>query len=66
MGDVQSILGAVSQIEDVELRESLIELLTLMAIYDGILVNEEREFLMNAAEWLGVSLDIEQVEKRTK
>jgi uncharacterized protein (DUF697 family) len=66
MGDEQSILDAVSQIEDVELREALIELLTLMAIYDGILVNEEREFLMNAAERLGVSLDIEQVEKRTK
>jgi membrane protease subunit (stomatin/prohibitin family) len=37
-----------------------------MAIYDGILVNEEREFLINAAERFGVSLDIEQVEKRTK
>lgn len=62
----QSILDAVSQIEDVELRKTLIELLTLMAIYDGILANEEREFLMNAAERLGVSLDIEEVEKRTK
>ena len=62
----QSILDAVLQIEDVELRKALIELLTLMAIYDGILVNEEREFLMSAAERLGVSLDIEQVEKRTK
>lgn len=62
----QSILDAVSQIEDVELRKVLIELLTLMAIYDGVLVDEEREFLLNAAERLGVSLDIEQVEKRTK
>jgi uncharacterized tellurite resistance protein B-like protein len=62
----QNILDAVSQIEDVELRKTLIELLTLMAIYDGILANEEREFLMNAAERLGVSLDIEEVEKRTK
>lgn len=62
----QSILDAVSQIEDVELRKVLVELLTLMAIYDGVLVDEEREFLLNAAERLGVSLDIEQVEKRTK
>lgn len=62
----QSVLDAVSQIEDVELRKTLIELLTLMAIYDGILVNEEREFLVNAAEKLDVSLDMEQVEKRTK
>ena len=66
VSDEQSILDAVSQIEDVELRKALIELLTLMAIYDGILVNEEREFLMNAAERLEVSLDIEQVEKRAK
>lgn len=62
----QSILEAVAQIEDVELRKTLIELLTLMAIYDGILGNEEREFLINAAERLDVSLDIEQVEKRAK
>lgn len=66
VSDEQSILDAVSQIEDVEVRKVLIELLTLMAIYDGILVNEEREFLTNAAERLGVPLDIEQVEKRTK
>jgi uncharacterized protein (DUF697 family) len=66
VGDEQSILDAVSQIEDVELQKSLIELLTLMAIYDGILVNEEREFLMNAAKRLDVSLDLEQVEKRAK
>jgi tellurite resistance protein len=66
VNDELSILEAVSQIEDVELRKVLIELLTLMAIYDGILVNEEREFLTTAAERLGVSLDIEQVEKRAK
>jgi uncharacterized protein (DUF697 family) len=66
VSDEQSILEAVSQIEDVELRKTLIELLTLMAIYDGILVNEEREFLINAAERLDVPLDIEQVEKRAK
>ncbi len=66
VSDEQSILDAVSQLEDVEVRKALVELLTLMAIYDGSLVNEEREFLMNAAERLGVSLDIEQVEKRTK
>lgn len=66
LSDEQSILDAVSEIEDVELRKTLIELLTLMAIYDGSLVNEERDFLINAAERLGVSLDIEQVEKRTK
>lgn len=66
VSDDQSILDAVSQIEDAELRKALIELLTLMAIYDGILANEEREFLTSAAERLGGSLDIEQVAKRAK
>jgi uncharacterized tellurite resistance protein B-like protein len=60
----QSILDAISQLEDVELRKALIELLTLMAIYDGVLTTEEREFLTSAAERLEITLDIEQVEKR--
>lgn len=66
VSEEQNILDAVSQIEDAELRKVLIELLTLMAVYDGVLANEEREFLTNAAERLGVSLDIDQVEKRAK
>jgi len=66
ISEEHSILDAVSQIEDTELRKALIELLTLMAVYDGILANEEREFLTSAAERLSVSLDIEQVEKRAK
>ena len=66
VSEEHSILDAVSQIEDAELKKVLIELLTLMAVYDGILANEEREFLTSVAEKLGVSLDIEQVEKRVK
>ena len=66
IGDEQSILDAISKVEDVELRKAFIELLTLMAIYDGILADGEREFLTSAAERLGVLLDIEQVEKRAK
>jgi tellurite resistance protein len=66
VSDEQNVLDAVSQIEDAELRKVLIELLTLMAVYDGTLTNEEREFLTSAAERLDVALDIEQVEKRVK
>ncbi len=66
VSEEHSILDAVSQIEDAELRKALIELLTLMAVYDGILANEEREFLTSAAEKMDVALDIEQVEKRAK
>jgi uncharacterized tellurite resistance protein B-like protein len=62
----QSVLDAISQIEDVELRKTLIELLTLMAIYDGVLGSEEREFLAHVAERLEIPLNMEQVEKRTK
>jgi uncharacterized tellurite resistance protein B-like protein len=64
--DEQNVLDAISNVEDVELRNALIELLTLMAIYDGKLADGECEFLTNAAERLGVSLDMEQVEKRAK
>jgi len=64
--DEQNVLDAISHVEDVELRKALIELLTLMAIYDGKLADVEREFLTSAAERLGVSLDIEQVEMRAK
>ncbi len=66
VSDEQNIFVAISQIEDPELRKALIELLTLMAVCDGLLSTEEREFLTSASERLGVSLDIEQVEKRTK
>jgi uncharacterized tellurite resistance protein B-like protein len=66
VSEEHSILDALSQIEDAELRKALIELLTLMAVYDGVLADEESEFLTSVAERLGVSLDIEQVEKRAK
>jgi len=66
ISDEQSILTAFSQIEDVNLRKALIELLTLMAIYDGVVVSEERQFLMSAAEELGVALDMEHVERRAQ
>jgi len=66
VSDEQSVLEAVSQIQDVELGKALIELLTLMAIYDGDLADEEREFLTSAAEGLGIALDMDQIEERVK
>ena len=61
-----SLLEALSNIEDVEVRRSLMETLILMAIYDGELAEKEREFLENVAEHLNVSLDISEVEQRTQ
>jgi hypothetical protein len=64
--NADNVLDAMAQLDDDELRRSLLELLTLMAIYDGLLANEEREFLLQAAERLKLELDIEQVSERAK
>ena len=60
------ILEAVVQIEDEELKNTLVEVLVLMAIYDGKLVEEERDFLIKIAAQLNVFLDIDEVEKRAE
>jgi uncharacterized tellurite resistance protein B-like protein/ribosomal protein S27AE len=61
-----NILEAIAQIEDDELRSSLIEVLVLMVIYDGELAEQEREFLIKVANTLNVSLDIDEVERKTE
>jgi tellurite resistance protein len=65
MADEGSIIQTLAQIEDVEIRSSLVEVLVLMAIYDGELVEEERDFLTKTAAELSVPLDISDVERRT-
>jgi tellurite resistance protein len=65
MADEGNIITAIIQIEDVEIRSSLVEVLVLMAIYDGELVAKERDFLIKAAAELNVPLDINDVERRT-
>ncbi len=62
----ENILEAIGNIEDEEVRRSLMETLVLMTIYDGELAEKEREFLGNAAERLNVPLDIAEVEKLTQ
>jgi tellurite resistance protein/RNA polymerase subunit RPABC4/transcription elongation factor Spt4/uncharacterized protein (DUF697 family) len=61
-----NILDAIADIEDVEVRRSLMETLVLMAIYDGELAEEEREFLAGVAERLNISLDMAEIERRTQ
>lgn len=61
-----NILEAIAGIEDVEVKHSLMETLILMAIYDGELVEKEREFLEDVAKRLNISLDIGEVERRTQ
>ncbi len=62
----ENILEAIGNIEDEEVRHSLMETLVLMTIYDGELAEKEREFLGSAAERLKVPLDIAEVEQRTQ
>ena len=61
-----NILEAISSIEDVEVRHSLMESLILMAIYDGELAEKERKFLEGVADRLKISLDMAEVERRTQ
>jgi tellurite resistance protein len=65
MADEGTVIEAIAQIEDDEIKSSLVEVLVLMAIYDGELVEKERDFLIKAAAELNVPLDIDDVERQT-
>jgi len=62
----ENILEAIGNIEHEEVRRSLMETLVLMTIYDGELVEKEREFLRSAAVQLNVPMDIAEIEQRTQ
>ncbi len=62
----ENILEAVGNIEDEEVRHSLMETLVLMTIYDGELAEKERAFLESAAQRLNLPLNIAEVEQRTR
>ena len=64
--DKADLIEAASRIEDKELRGRLLDVLVLMAICDGELTDEEREFLASTARRLQVPLDLYEVEKRTQ
>lgn len=61
----ENILDAIAELEDDEVKNSLIEVMVLMAAYDGKLAEEERKLLINTADYLKVPLDIKEVEART-
>jgi len=64
MANEGNIVEAIAQIEDDEIRCSLVEVLVLMAVYDGELVEKERDFLIKTATYLNVPLDISEVERQ--
>lgn len=64
--DEANLIEAAAGIEDVELRRGLMDVLALMAVCDGELAEKEREFLTKIAGHLRVSLDLDEIERRTR
>jgi tellurite resistance protein len=62
----ENILEAMHDIEDISIKETLIKVMALMAIYDGELALKERDLLKRAANILEVSIDIDEVEEQSK
>ena len=62
--DKESILDAISRIKDKDMLEALIEIVILMAIYDGAIVPQEREWLLCVAKAACVPVDVTDVERR--
>lgn len=61
-----NLFEAAAHIEDRDVRRSLIDVLELMAVYDGKLDAKEREFLSSITERLNVPLDLNEVERKTR
>ncbi len=61
-----NLLGAAAGVENGERRRTLVDVLVLMAVCDGELGEEEREFLAKAADRLGVPLNLSAVERRAR
>jgi tellurite resistance protein len=62
----ENIIEAILEIEEISMRENLVKVMALMAVYDGELASEERELLINVAGKLNVTLDIAAVEAQTQ
>lgn len=60
-----ALLEGLVRIDDETLRRSTLDALVLMAACDGQLHDGERDFLTKVAETLGLSLDLEDVDRRS-
>jgi tellurite resistance protein len=60
------LLEQIAKIEDKPMAETLLELLIMMAIYDGKLVDAERDFLLKVANTLKLSINIAEIETRAE
>ncbi len=64
--DEKLILEMIAQVEDDEIKHSFVEVIALIAICDGELVDAERDFLIKSAEQLNVPVDINDLERRVE
>lgn len=62
----ESIIAAIQKLVVPEQKQCLLDLLILMAIYDGKLVDAEEAFLTKVAETLDIAMDMEQVQQRVR
>ena len=57
----KTLLDTIAQNEDVEFRRTLIDVLSLMAIYDGKLTDEEQGFLTTVTNRLDIPIDLQDI-----
>ncbi len=62
----KNLLEAIMEIEDISIRENLVKVLALMAVYDGHLAEEEKIFLIAVADKLDVIIDIKAIEDQAE
>lgn len=64
--DATNLVEAAADIEDGELQRGLMDVLVLMAVCDGELAEQERDFLTEIARRLDLPLDLNEVERQTR
>ena len=62
----ESLLEAIAKIDDRIAAETLLELLMMMAVYDGWIADEELSFLIKVGQSLGMEVDATLLEERAK
>src|SRR5690606_21248097 len=62
----ENLLGAISKIDDRIAAETLLELLMMMAVYDGWIEDEELSFLIKVGQALGIEIDKAALEERSR
>jgi hypothetical protein len=66
LDDEAALMEAAAELPDADLRHTLVEVVALMAICDGELIESEREFLVGLATVLECPLDLEKLELRAQ